>query len=125
MAAGVQQRPHPFPIYVVHGKDDVICDVADARALCAGAGARLCTRAELEANEAAGTGCGLDGKRVWSSTACEVDTGEEGDGYFAVAGSTRAGMLPARCTRATATSVAVRCCADVAAECVAEEGAAG
>ena len=35
VAAGVQQRPHPFPIYVVHGKDDVICDVADARAPCA------------------------------------------------------------------------------------------
>ena len=39
---------------------------AQAEAICDGAGARLCTVAELEAGCAAGTGCGFDADLVWA-----------------------------------------------------------
>ena len=38
---------------------------AQAEAICAGAGARLCTIAELEAGCTAGTGCGHNADLVW------------------------------------------------------------
>lgn len=46
-----------------------------AEVLCHGAHARLCTAAELKANQAAGTGCGFDTVRVWSQTkVCDLIT---------------------------------------------------
>ena len=39
----------------------------EGRALCIGAGARLCTVEELMADEAQGTGCGFDSAFVWTS----------------------------------------------------------
>ena len=41
---------------------------SDADRACAGLGGRLCTPPELEAGVCCSTGCGYDGKRVWSST---------------------------------------------------------
>ena len=39
---------------------------AEAEAVCASAGARLCTAAELQNDCARGTGCGHDRDLVWS-----------------------------------------------------------
>ena len=39
---------------------------AQAEAICNGAGARLCTVAELEGGCAAGTGCGFDSELIWA-----------------------------------------------------------
>ena len=36
-----------------------------------GAGARLCTIDELNNSETVETGCGYDGRMVWSSTECD------------------------------------------------------
>ena len=56
-------------------------------AWCGAMGARLCTRAELQADCTAGTGCGHDGDLVWSSDsdltiavaeAKSVEAGEKG-----------------------------------------------
>jgi len=38
-----------------------------AKAACGGAGGRLCTVAEIEADCTSGTGCGLDKQNVWTS----------------------------------------------------------
>ena len=39
---------------------------AQAEAICATAGARLCTVAELEGSCAAGSGCGFDSELIWA-----------------------------------------------------------
>ena len=39
-----------------------------ALAVCVAAGSRLCTSDELAADETRGTGCGYDGKAIWTST---------------------------------------------------------
>ena len=81
----------------------------DARRFCTRQGARICTAAELNADVAKGSGCGLDGKRVWASNFC----GEGGDHFLSVAGSTATGdELPATCLH-WETWLPVRCCADV------------
>ena len=41
-------------------------NLAQAEAICDGAGARLCTVPELEAGCAAHTGCGFDRQLVWA-----------------------------------------------------------
>lgn len=43
----------------------------DAEDICASMGARLCSKAELDADCSAGTGCGHDWDLIWSSTPCE------------------------------------------------------
>ena len=42
----------------------------DALGFCEDGGARLCTLAELQNDEARGSGCGLDGQLVWADTWC-------------------------------------------------------
>ena len=44
---------------------------ADSSRVC-----RLCTIEELQANEAAGTGCGFDANSIWSSTRGECASGQ-------------------------------------------------
>jgi len=39
---------------------------------CEAHGARLCTAAELEGGICCGTGCGFDGRMVWSSDSCDL-----------------------------------------------------
>lgn len=46
---------------------------AEAEAICANAGARLCTLAELEMGCTTGTGCGFDRQLVWSSDQVFLD----------------------------------------------------
>ena len=78
----------------------------EAKRLCRGDGARLCTVGELEANEAAGTGCSLDHRRVWSSSPCG-----SGRTYLQL-GRSKAGSDKV-CTEHSAGTGHVRCCADV------------
>jgi len=42
-----------------------------AVSFCEAVGARLCTKAEIDADEAAGTGCSYDSELVWTSTRCD------------------------------------------------------
>jgi len=80
---------------------------SDAVAHCEKVGARLCTIEELQANEAAGTGCGYDSQRVWTSSECSKT------GYWSQAGtSSELGNMPRQCTDGGGEAY-VRCCADV------------
>ena len=47
----------------------------EATNYCNELGGRLCTKKELEANCAAGTGCNTDGMMVWSSDSSHGATG--------------------------------------------------
>jgi len=87
----------------------------DAKVLCQTAGARLCSSAELELDEARGTGCNYDSQLVWSATSCGADNGKS----FEVAyGATLGGSANGQCVnRQNATVAAVRCCADVVGSC--------
>lgn len=86
-----------------------------AEAFCVSQGARLCTALELARDEAKGTGCHLDSKRVWSSTSCS-----NGQGILSMAGSTSVIHTPhceqsgggAVRRQATETQLPVRCCGD-------------
>ena len=64
---------------------------ADALAICGDVGARLCTREELQRNEARGTGCQHDAELVWTKDDCS-DSGafSPPPGYIAPPGGTRA-----------------------------------
>lgn len=78
-----------------------------ARDICESVGARLCTRAELEADTTAGTGCDLDMSHVWSSTPCRPGA------YMAIVGASQyvAEAMP-KCILQEEKSASVRCCAD-------------
>ncbi len=74
---------------------------------CVALGARLCTAAELAADEAADSspisGCGLDNNRVWASESCS-------GGHLSQAGASEfLDDLPEECT-ANGTQLGVRCC---------------
>jgi hypothetical protein len=96
-------------------------------------GSRLCTVAELQAEETRATGCGHDNEWVWAAEPCNPGGGVSGH-MTAVGGNHCSGencgegsrcdecaaagpddncICPARCTP-DATPEAVRCCADVA-----------
>jgi len=76
---------------------------AHAENICYEAGGRLCTSAELSAGVPMHTGCGHDGQRVWSSTAC-ISRG--GAGHISMVATGKA-----QCSKGN-TDHAVRCCAD-------------
>jgi len=76
-----------------------------AEAFCSDAGARLCTVAELQADEAKGTGCSSNKKLIWTSEACSA-------GYYVAPGSTVRSDAPS-CNTAGSSSIHARCCADV------------
>ena len=85
----------------------------EARALCTGAGARLCTVEELQGDETRGTGCMADGWLNWSSDDIGCSAGE----HVLVVGSMTASNgayadQEPRC-RDNAEEAGVRCCADV------------
>ena len=73
----------------------------DAEESCQALGARLCTESELMAGEGRGTGCGLDKKGVWTSTACSGGT------VIALGGP---GDLVACAETSSSVSDGVRCC---------------
>ena len=84
------------------GDDDDTDGYTHVAAVCVGGGARLCTVAELTAQETRGIGCGHDNQQVWSSDPC--------DGGFMSARGQR-GQNPT-CQTDLGTSLAVRCCTD-------------
>jgi hypothetical protein len=100
---------------------------AEAQSICLGAGARLCTVEELEANEARSTGCSNNRKLVWS-----VDTGPcEAGAHALVVGYSHNAVddMVTHC-EADETPAAVSCCADSqsridAADVTCGEGAGG
>lgn len=77
-----------------------------AQNICLSIGARLCTPKELIDDEAQGTGCLLDKRRVWSSAPC-------GSGRAQTMAGSRAGhsIVARECTRKDSLA-GVRCCAD-------------
>ena len=96
------------------GFSDVLCPgfltFVDAVAYCEDGGARMCTVEELNADEAAFTGCGYDNVLVWSGTAC--GGGQDGSlGVLATFGASRGGLTSV-CANLE-ERFAPRCCADV------------
>ena len=73
----------------------------DAEDSCQALGSRLCTESELVAGEGRGTGCGLDQKGIWTSTACS------GGAVIALGGP---GDLVACAAMSSAVSDGIRCC---------------
>ena len=80
-----------------------------AAGFCEGAGARLCTHAELSADDARSTGCQNDANLVWSSTRCGISSGSG----FMVAHGSSATSTQAICAAVEGPYMAA-CCADVA-----------
>mmetsp|Transcript_48897 Transcript_48897/g.95905 ORF Transcript_48897/g.95905 Transcript_48897/m.95905 type:complete len:381 (+) Transcript_48897:549-1691(+) len=79
-----------------------------AQSLCLHIGARLCTSAELSAGSAAGSGCGLDDKPVWTASEMLCDEGEAIAQAGAASGEE---LFPPVCSK-FATKHNVRCCSD-------------
>lgn len=73
----------------------------DAARLCHAVGARLCSLDEVKAGESSLTGCGHDGRTIWTRTACP-------GGYFTLRGD---GAGNQRCSRPD-EEMFTRCCAD-------------
>ena len=88
-------------------------------AICADVGARLCTGAELTADEARGTGCNADDAITWTSDPCP-DDGTGKPGHMSQRGSAKQGTdaaaLAAACSP-DSTNLALRCCATGAHLC--------
>jgi hypothetical protein len=85
------------------------------RDLCEGAGARLCTQAELIALAVEGTGCSHDFRMIWTNTECGSN------GFYLVSGDNAADpaeyceedlgtTIPSQ--HGTYAEIGVRCCAD-------------
>lgn len=85
----------------IRGQCGSALSASNARLLCAGVGARVCSQAQLESDAAKGSGCKLDDVRVWTSTQCA-------GGFITRSGS--AGTADAQCSDAT-SAFPVRCCA--------------
>ena len=83
----------------------------EAAMICQGAHARLCTLDELEADQAAGTGCGFDTQIVWTHS---VGTCEAGS-HMTAAGASREWDTNGPVCTSDDTSAGVRCCADASA----------
>ena len=79
----------------------------DAESHCEAKGMRLCSQAEYEAGDGAGSGCLLDKQPVWTSTVCS-------GGHVAVQLNKKPGDATSQCLSDTSTSGnGGRCCADV------------
>jgi len=108
---------------VAGGADTAIDSWGHAATICMAIGSRLCTVAELQAEETRGTGCAHDNEWVWAADTCAdghmtaVGGNHNGQNRCVDTGECTAGQNPctcnARCT-ADETPEAVRCCADVA-----------
>ena len=81
------------------GADEITDGWNHATSICRAAGARLCTVAELQADEARCTGCQHDGEQVWTGSTCLLDGGDTGH-LTAQGGSHRgAESCPDECTQ--------------------------
>lgn len=85
-------------------------DFASASKICADAGARLCTVAELQADVAKGTSCRLDKEHVWTSDTCGVSGAHVK--RFTNLGKNRNGSPICRDTASGSPTFGVRCCGD-------------
>jgi uncharacterized surface protein with fasciclin (FAS1) repeats len=87
-----------------------------AERTCKMAGARLCTATELLTGEGMGSGCGHDGRYIWSSSRTGAGQRCKVDERVIVSGraSRQAGVQrgDARCAKLTSRKTALRCCAD-------------
>ena len=84
---------------------------------CQDVGARLCTLAELQNEEAKDTGCNANDKLVWSQSACS-DFGVGVTAYSVVQGNGNGAVSCISVDDEVPTAdVTVRCCADVAFSC--------
>ena len=104
------------------GADEVTDGWAHAATICQSVGARLCSVAELQADEARCTGCQHDAEQVWSSEACNA-------GHLTAQGGSHRGneACPDECSVSACLctpqcweddiSHAVRCCADETPPC--------
>ena len=79
----------------------------EALQTCAQMGARLCTLAEIQRDEARGTGCGYDTRLVWTST-----RGRCPEGMFMRATGSSLGDTVPKCGDTAMPEASVRCCAD-------------
>ena len=95
-------------------------DQDHAHKTCRSLHARLCTAAELAANEAAGSGCGFDNRRVWSASnsslqllngSLEMTTCADNETVTLAGKTVYATNHPTQCTF-RGESHAIRCCAD-------------
>ena len=83
---------------------------SEAVTACINIGARLCTQAELQNNEAAGTGCFEEDEMVWTSEDIQCAVGQ----HMSVCGySGGQDSEPPTCMEDTVADVGIRCCADV------------
>ena len=81
---------------------------ASAVEFCEAAGARICSLGEVNNLEVKGTGCGYDDDRIWTRSACGVDS------YWTQTGDIAVYADDPQCTAATtSTGIFVRCCADI------------
>ena len=80
-----------------------------AATACINIGARLCTQAELQNNEAANTGCFDSDEMVWSSEDVECALGQ----HMAICGYSGATESVASACTDDSASIGIRCCADV------------
>jgi hypothetical protein len=81
---------------------------AESDAQCKAMGARLCTIAEVSADEVRATGCQVDGRWAWTTTQCGR-CGEDAVFQYLESGQTK------RCVKKTAQAHH-RCCADATSE---------
>lgn len=96
---------------VINGRCSGNVNIFAARKFCSRIGARLCTSAELAADEAKGSGCKYDCERVWSGTKCTTKEGSQG--FLTLSGARKcSSKLPSRCDEFESQDAVVRCCAD-------------
>jgi hypothetical protein len=92
---------------VAGGADTAIDSWGHAATICMAIGSRLCTVAELQAEETRGTGCSHDNEWVWAAEACA-------GGHMTAVGGNHNGMN--RCTdTGECTATRTRACAMLAA----------
>lgn len=87
---------------------------AKAEQTCRLAGARLCTAGELLSGEGQGTGCGHDGRFLWTSSITGAGMHCKLGQKLVVKGSASKGSSrpQAQCEPVTSKRIALRCCAD-------------
>ena len=94
---------------------------SQALGTCNAVGARLCTLAEVLADETRGTGCQWDNSRTWTSSPCH-----NGGVWTAAGSSIYKNTYPVECTPISQAVATVRCCGDkstlTAPVCVGRDG---
>ena len=85
---------------------------AKAQELCEAEGARLCTYDEIEAKEAASTGCKTARQMAWTADKCKLESGRNGYIASTVGSMNNDKPLTATCMHPRNSKAKVVCCAD-------------